>query len=300
MVKTLFLPASLDGLSPLSASIRFRAAWPAKYMPNADFYDGTQRLRDYEAFVFQKLYLTSKAVQWARSLSQAGKIMAFDLCDADWLSSETHQDRLLRLLPLFHFAVAPTSLLAGWLSNWLPTHVIPDRVDLEVHAERHEPRDTDSPRLVWLGNSGNLVTLGQMWPTIRDMKLELTILADKLVAPWDELPVRFVAWTLEGANAEIARHDVALNPRLECGHFAYKSMNKTITAWALGVPVAHTPDELGQLLHFKARVKESRRRLREVTEKWDVHISARAWENLLDIWQEKLRGGDESTFWREK
>lgn len=300
MVRTLFLPTSLDGLSPRSASIRFRAAWPAKYMVGADRYDGTQCLADYDAYIFQKLYLTARAVQWARSFSQQGKIMALDMCDADWLFSDVHRERLLRLLPLFHFAVAPTSLLAGWLSNWLPAHVIPDRVDLEVHTERHEPRDTDSPRLVWFGNSSNLVTLEQMWVTIRDLKLELTILADKLVAPWNERPVYFVEWTLEGANAEIVQYDVALNPRLECGHFAYKSLNKTITAWALGVPVAHTVEELGKLLRHEARAVESQRRLEEVAERWDVRISARAWENLLDIWQERLRGGHEGAFWREE
>ena len=96
--------------------------------------------------------------------------------------------------------------------------------------------------------------------------------------------MRFVKWTLEGANVEIARHDIALNPRLDQGHFAYKSDNKTITAWALGVPVARTVDELKTLLDYDARVAEANRRFQEVEERWDVRLSVQEWKQLMERW----------------
>lgn len=283
--KVLFLPCFLDGLSPLSASGRFRAQWPAKYMINGQAYDGSQRLADFNCFVFQKFYLSEKARSWAHAFRDMGHLLAFDLCDADWLQSTTHRGRLLYILPLMDFAVAPTGPLADWLRQWLPAHVIPDRLDLAAHTERHSPQDR-LPRLIWFGNAGNLVTLEQMWPAVCDLGLSLTILADRLIPPWDERPVEFVKWTLDGANAVIADHDIALNPRLETGAFAYKSDNKTVTAWALGVPVAETPDRLLALMDFELRKLIAAHRAVEVAANYDVRISALAWAGLFDTYRE--------------
>lgn len=286
MNNVLFLPCSLDGLSPLSASVRFRAQWPAKYMINGEPYNGTQRLADFNCFVFQKFYLSGKARGWAKSFREAGHILAFDLCDADWLQSATHRRRLLAVLPRMDFAVATTERLAEWLRCWLPTFVIPDRLDLAVHTERHVPQDRE-PRLIWFGNSGNLVTLEQMWPAVCGFGLPLTILADRLIPPWDERPVEFIPWSLEGANAVIADHDIALNPRLEEEHFAYKSNNKSLTAWALGVPVATSPETLEALFDFELRKLESAYRMVEVAAHYDVRISALQWAGLFDAWRER-------------
>jgi hypothetical protein len=288
--KVLFLPCFLDGLSPLSASVRFRAQWPAKYMINGEAYDGSQRLADFNCFVFQKFYLSDKARSWAHAFRDMGHLLAFDLCDADFLLSDIHRERMLKVLPRFDFAVAPTGPLVEWLRRWLPAFLIPDRLDLSVHAERHVPQDRE-PQLVWFGNSGNLVTLEQMWPAVCDLGLSLTVLSDRLVPPWDGRPVRFVEWTLEGANAEIARHDVALNPKLDTGHFAYKSNNKTVTARALGVPVAGTPEQLMALMDFELRRLESAYRLAEVAAHYDVRVSALEWAGLFDEWRRRRGQG---------
>lgn len=278
--RVLFLPCSLDGLAAMSASVRFRAQWPAKYWDDADCYDGSQRLTDYDVFVFQKLYLTDHARAWAQALTSTGKLLAFDLCDANWLLSEEHKRRLLAVLPLFDFAVAPTKLLVEWLGQWLPARHIPDRLDLEVHQEKHEHKPGEIS-LVWFGYSGNLVTLETLWSLLRERGFSLTIISDGLPEEWESESVRFVRWTPEGANAEIARHDVALNPGLDKGHFAYKSHNKTITAWALGVPVAKTLEEMLRLRDYDERVAESKRRLAEVRELWDVRISVREWARVV-------------------
>jgi len=291
--KVLFLPCFMDGLSPLSASVRFRAQWPAKYMVDGECFDGSQRMSDFNAFVFQKFYLTGKARSLAHAFRDAGHILAFDLCDADWLLSDDHRTRLLTILPVMHFAVATTEPIAEWLRGWLPTYVIPDRLDLAVHTERHIPQNRE-PRLIWFGNSANLTTLEQMWPTVCGLGLSLTILADRLIPPWDERPVLFVPWTLEGANAVIADHDVALNPRMETGHFAFKSDNKTLTAWALGVPVAKMPEQLMGLMDFELRKLESSARLMEVVAHHDVRISARQWASLFEAWKEREECGDKA------
>lgn len=293
--RVLFLPCFLDGLPTTSASVRFRAQWPAKYWSGADCYDGTQRLADYDVFVFQKFYLSREAGAWARALKAQGKMLVFDMCDADWIQSETHQRRLLDILPLFDFAVAPTQPIRDWLARWLPAYVIPDRLDLDFHTARHKVREGQerpAPSLIWFGYSGNLVALDAMWPELKPVldthDLPLTILADALPDEWRDRSwglghtPTWLRWTLERANEIIAGHDVALNPRLNEGRFAYKSENKTITAWALGVPVARTVEELLGLLDDEYRAEEAEKRLLEVEEKWDVRISVEEWQGLIE------------------
>ena len=107
-MKTLFLPCTLDGAPGTTASLRWRALWPAKYMEGADVYPNlTEYMTGYDLYIFQKAYLSERAKRFLQSLAGMGKVIAFDLCDADWLQSGRHELALLQALPLCSFAVAP-------------------------------------------------------------------------------------------------------------------------------------------------------------------------------------------------
>lgn len=291
-MKVLFMPCYLDGLPTSSASVRFRAEWPAKYWDDADVYphfpnipaaDWAQR---YDAYVFQKAYLTAMPQRAISALRAQGKLLAFDMCDADWLLSYEHGRRLLKVLPMFDFAVATTEPVRDYLSRWVPCHVIPDRLDLDEFTVYHQPHD-GKPTVVWFGYAHNLAALDQFWYSIELNALELTIISNALPPPWNERSVRFVPWTREGANAEIAKHDIALLPPPT----EYKSHNRLITAWALGVPAATTVAELFALLDAPARLQEAELRYTEVQEKWDVRISAKEWQELLSHYDRKRKEG---------
>lgn len=299
-MKVLFLPCFLDGLSKLSPSVRWRAQWPAKYWDEADVYDGRQRLDDYSAFVFQKFYLTERARKWARVLRARGKLLAFDLCDADFLEEE-HRRRMLKVLPLFDFAVATTEPIREWLARWLPAHVIPDRIDLEMHQEKKQwDEGPERVSLVWYGFAHNAISLVTLLPEAHRLGLSLTIISDEpqpgtflygALAEWDNL--QWQPWSLEMANKLIVQHDLVLNPQPPKvdKRFAFKSHNKHLTAWALGLPVASTIEELHRLLDFEERKAEAKRRLVEVREKWDVQLSAKEWEGLLKSYEDSLDSG---------
>jgi len=289
----LFIPCYVDGLPYTAASARIRARWPAKYWPEADVYPRmTMPFGEYDAFIFQKAYLTDFPRHAIRSLRARGnKLLAFDLCDADWEQSGTHESRLLSVLPLFDFAVSPTRALQQYLGRWIPAEVIPDRLDLSEFREWHENIPGKPLSLIWFGYSHNLDELVALWseiePLMNEHSLRLTILSDALPDRWKDRTwvwgqkARFVKWTEDGANGEIARHDVALTPQRN----PYKSSNRAITAQALGVVPVSTAEDLENQLDYNTRQRCAELGRRRVEQEYDVRLSVDDWKRLLDKYQ---------------
>jgi hypothetical protein len=250
----------------------------ARYWPEAEVYDRTQRFEGCAAYIFQKAYLTDGPIQMIHTVARwrdEGRCrLAFDLCDPDFLDPE-HERRVLAVLPLFDFAVATTWRIAGWLDKWLPTWVIPDRVDIAEIEQigRHTPTPARKPRLVWAGYERNAPALDPLLSTIKELDLPLTILAM-------DRPVSF-----EEFWRQVMEYDVFLNPRPDVLPFSYKSDNKTLIAWALGMPVARDPAELITACDPHERAIGSRVRYEEVRQKWDVRRSVADWKKLLQAWE---------------
>jgi len=57
-----------------------------------------------------------------------------------------------------------------------------------------------------------------------------------------------------------------------------------------GYRMAKTPEELIRLLDFDERRAEAEERLIEVRERWDVRLSVREWEKLLNENRADRRG----------
>jgi hypothetical protein len=295
-VKVLWIPCYVDGLPRTSASVRLRAEWPARYLEGAEVYPNVSRgLGEYDAYVFQKAYLGDWAQWRIEELREMGKVLALDMCDADWLDVE-HERRLLRVIHHFDFAVCPTEGLAEWLRGWLPTRVIPDRLDLEetrrFPEELPEREPGGGPRVVWFGYSHNWPLMG-CWPEVRclldELDLELGVVSDKLPAEvvgdsWgDGKGPHFYRWSLERANWWIAQHDIAL-----CmSRSPYKSHNRALTAAALGVAPAVSFEQFERLLDedFRAVFIEEARKT--VAEDHDVRISALRWGELMAEFRER-------------
>jgi hypothetical protein len=88
-------------------------------------------------------------------------------------------------------------------------------------------------------------------------------------------------WTAGTANDDLLRADVVINPRLDSGRWKYKSNNKTILAWALGLPVAHTKAELAELMTEEQRIAEVDKRRAEVLAEFDVKKSVEEYKALI-------------------
>lgn len=296
-MNVLFLTCALDNAPPAAASIRFRARYPVRYWPEADLYpDMRRRLSDYDAYIFQKAYTSERSQALLTHFRRLGKLVAFDLCDADWLLSEEHELRLLKALPQCDLAVAPSDALKTWLAQWVTAYVIPDRLDLEEMKPRKSQVDAVSrhPSVVWFGYSHNMGPLEDFWQVIQRNGMALTILSDKLPERWAKRKqVHFVRWTQEGANGEIARHDLAITTKINL----YKSDNRHITAVALGVVAVDSPELLESCADPQQRQYIQQVQAQSISE-YDVRRSVADWKCLLDTHMQILqRRHVEGTLW---
>ena len=272
MTRALFITCHTDGLKN-AGSARIRATWVARHWKGAAVYDGTQRLDGYDLYVFQKAYLTQASRGMIASLADRRDrgerlLLAFDLCDPDFLSEE-HRRRILDILPRFDFAVGATDLLTDYLSRYLPAYTIPDRVDLDNLPASYIPTDNHPPRLVWAGYEGHVGALEVMEEEIHELGLPLDTILLRQSVPFRE----FWGW--------VTTRDVLLNPRPEMGKYQFKSDNKTHIAWAMGMPVARKPEDLRGLVDPDARRQESERCRAWAQRNADVRLSVIEWENIF-------------------
>ena len=62
----------------------------------------------------------------------------------------------------------------------------------------------------------------------------------------------------------------------------YKSNNKTLQAWSLGMPVIKVPEDIDRLLTKEARETEGRNNRKEVEEKYDVKYSVEDYKRIIE------------------
>ena len=216
-------------------------------------------------------------------------IKIMDLCDPEWLDNNRPYFNLMSKCDAI---VTSTKALAEYIGKIItdkPVLCIPDRVDLEEHKISKEVKDawsTDLPKTaVWFGYSHNFYHIEKTLDVLRKHNLKLTVMSDKNLKIPDEyesLELHNVKYDYNTAHEIIARHDIAILPTTEDLKGRFKSNNKSITAMALGVPVARLPEDLERLMNPKERKKASEQGLKEVKEKWDVKISVKEYKKLIN------------------
>jgi len=276
-MKVCFLPCWLDGNSSQAASVRVRCEWVAKYWDDADIYQEGVSLDKYDVLVFQKVFLTERAREIATSYPN--KIKIFDLNDPMWIYAK---DRLERQLAYMDAATCITTPVAEWLEQRLPTKIIPDRLDMELHTVEKGGRFfSRRVGVLWAGYAQNYELVERVFGNyISERGLHLAILSNAPCGKWP-----FIQWeSAEQECEQMKRFDIILNPRSDEGIWKYKSLQKTHKAWALGLPVAHSVAELRKLLAMMPEEMhihcDSLRR--EAEENWDVKKSVEEWRQWID------------------
>lgn len=263
-------------------SSRIRGHWIIKHWDEAELFEQGGK---YDAIIFQKVY-------WSNYFKIFDGIKVLDICDPDWLDTVP----IIEPLSYLDGITTSTEALAEEMRKLTdkPVKFIPDRQDLEFHnAEKykkvHKGRAT---KVIWFGYSHNAKTLDITLVYLKKYNLKLTVLscfrppyprADKnLKYNWGSSDFDF--------NKIVTSYDVVLLPPNESPKGRFKSKNKTYTAWALGMPVATTPEELKKFLDPEERQKEADKRLKEVREKWDVKISVEEFKEFVNkLWKLKKK-----------
>lgn len=261
-----------------AGSSRIRARWVAKYWPEAD---GEWIIgKEYDVLIFQKVY-------WDEMMENFKGIKILDLCDPDWLEGKD----VMKYITMADACVTSTEALADYIRKFFPPdkiiRCIPDRVDLEEHKPIKQEHEETAKSAVWFGYSHNAHYLQKTFDFLIKKNIKLTFISDqKIMLPsvYQTLKTDFIKYRYQTIYQELIKHDLCLLPETKEDDLKgrYKSNNKVLTAWALGIPVVQNPDDLERFSGPTERKKEAEVRLKEVREKWDVKTSVKEYQDLIE------------------
>lgn len=252
---------------------RIRARWLWENWPEAEPY---ARGTSYDAVIFTPHCASACAAVRGKPLR------ILDVCNPDWEGRSPFQ-RALRMCDAVTCS-SPRIFEHVKTMTRRPVEYFPDRLDLS----RYPVRKSHSGRAetaVWFGYAIGQETLVPMVPEVLERGLKLTLISQKFRRELFGIhadAIDFKAYhhaTFEETLLECA--DIALNPRLEHGRFQYKSNNRTLTAWALGIPVAANASDLDRFLSGEARNSEAAIRLEELRQHWDIRSTVESYRELI-------------------
>ena len=270
-MKIIIIPLSVDGYLFNSGSERIRCRWLAPHL-KADIYVGSGSLEEYDVIIYQKCYLSKQVKDL--SIKYSHKLQIFDVCDPEWLF---RPDDFHAMAKRCNFITCSSEDLRKELSEMgYKTYLIPDRLELKYFSGIKKYHQDRPISLTWFGYAGNFDPIVDMIKFIEHNDLPLWVISDKPTGYG-----KWIKWDEKDWLHDIMRGDIVLNPKVK-----YKSNNKTITSWALGMPVAHTIEDISRFLSLEERENESKIRIKEVQEKWNISQSS---EELLSIINETIK-----------
>jgi len=264
-------------------SSRIRAKWLAKHWPEAEVADNVTR---YDVLILQKVYYIEK-IELYRKFNPNVKII-LDLCDPDFY--EWHA-RIKQTIDLCDAVTTSSVALAKFIVQLTdkPVWCIPDRLDMEIFGKiPKKAHKGDAKVAAWFGYSQNYKMLDTAINSLIKYKFRDLIVVGSAKMPY-QLPAAAQGkinlinypWREDTVYKDLLEADLVLNPQSKIGNWKYKSNNKTVTAWALGLPVAHNDQELKALISEEARKAEAEKRLAEVVESYDVLKSVDEYKALI-------------------
>jgi hypothetical protein len=189
--------------------------------------------------------------------------------------------------------------------------VVPNAQNLAIYDRKKIHRDKRKPVIVWMGHSNNMGTLSVVWPALRKLAaqgvgFEVLLVSDRSkVAKGRHIdkahPVHFQQWKLSTVNATMLRGDVAINPQLRRKDgLWHKDRNKTVTAWACGLPCVDFTQCGGDREKWRRHLKKllTNWELRasvgadgiERSKAWGVEPVSALWLNLLTKHLKRVKG----------
>ncbi len=258
---------------PETASSRIRGKWLIKYWPEAEeFHYGHK----YEAIIYQKVYETEHA-----KVYDGVKIL--DICDPDFLDPKIP---FMEMAELCDVITTSTDALRDVVQKWTtkPVVTINDRHDLEYFRE-HKIHRLKAKEVSWFGYSHNSKALKTVIPHLVSRNLGLSVISDKAIELDAEerlLTNRFTEWTLETVNKEIIKSDFVIMPGSRDPNSRFKSNNKTINAYLLGMPVAVCVEELDRYLDPKNRQEDADKNYDMAVKEYDVKVSVQEMKDLIE------------------
>jgi glycosyltransferase involved in cell wall biosynthesis len=256
-------------------STRIRARWLMKHWPEAEEY---KIGRKYDVIIFQKVY-------WKNMMEAFEGIKILDLCDPDWLEGKP----VVEYANLADAVVTSSQALADYIKQFLPKKkvvCIPDRVELSEYPYLKKEHNEQLKEVVWFGYSQNFRYVQMAFDALMRRNMNLTCLTDRVV----EVPAGYVGMTVKSETyrqetiaQDLAKFDLVLlpDPKEIDERGKFKSDNKTLQSWAVGMPVARIESDLDRLLTKEAREKEGKEKRELIEKEYNVTKSVEEYKKLI-------------------
>lgn len=253
-------------------SSRIRGRWLWRNWDNCDEYHVGD---DCDVIIFQKAY-------WDVMIEHHDGIKIFDICDPDWLENRD----VFSTLVLCDAITTSTEALAKYIRKLLPNKLvrhIPDRIDLDIHSPIKNKHNDKLEHVVWFGYSHNFHYLAGTFKKLIQYGIKIDVYADtSFGGQYKDLKLKYYPYQYPQIHKALLKYDAALLPvrRLD-EKGKYKSANKNVTCWALGLPVVAYGYDLDKLQSQEAREKEAEKKLALVKKEWDIKQSVKEFEDLI-------------------
>jgi len=260
-------------------SSRIRGHWLVDNWKEAELFKQGQQ---YDVVIYQKAYFLEHA-----KVFKGIKIL--DLCDPDWLHWAYKVKEMIGYCDAVTTSTEALAIALRQITD-KPVVCIPDRVDLNKFKEK-KIHDNDAKRVCWYGYSDNFDILKPVINQLKKLNLDLLVVSDgnfNISKIYDgKIKVDNIKYKVDTINQNILKSDIVINPQGTTGKWKFKSNNKTLTAKAIGMPVAHNTEELKRFINCEERIKESNKGYIELKEKWDINFSVDEYKTLIKTLQKK-------------
>jgi hypothetical protein len=233
--------------------------------------------KKYDNIIFQQTFWPPMAMSF-----QGPKII--DLCDPTWLKNNMN---FVELGHHIHAIACSSDTMRDLVQSYFPDKIVehvPDRFEFSLFPKPHGLHQGKAKKAIWFGYTHNAhETLPQLAPAIKKFGLELLIIGNVPYSNEDEilaLNPSFIKYEHDSSRQHIAKTDMVLNPRSDRAFFRYKSNNKSVVAWKLGVPVAVTNDDIARFMGPDERNKEIEKRA-FVEMEYDIEKSAQQYREIV-------------------
>ena len=256
-------------------STRIRARWVYENWGNPEDEVEEYKIgKEYDVLIFQKVY-------WPEFAKGFKGIKILDLCDPDWYEFGA---KVVEMIECCDAVTCSSPALTDFIKSVTnkPVYYVADREDL---SKLPTPKVHQGPikKVAWFGYDHNNSVLDSALGALEKRDIELIVVSNKPYTKPSNSKVKITnyPWTELTVDQDLLRADLVLNPKPLAGPSKYKSENKTVHAWALGLPVAKTEDMLDSLNNPQVRQQVADQLRAKAFSEYDVKQSAKQYQEII-------------------
>jgi len=234
--------------------------------------------RKYNSLIFQQFF-------WKEFMRTFDGPKILDISDPDWLQTDLE---IVETGNLVQAITCSSELLTHLVRTYFPGKIVehvPDRLDFTILPPSRGPHSGKARKAVWFGYAHNAhEVLPQLVPSLKECGLSLTLISDAPYSGEDDILSLHPEWIRYDRNTvydHIKEADIMLNPRSDRAYFRYKSNNKSLVGWRLGLPVALTNDDVLRLMDPKVRNEEVGTQQPIVEREYNIDLSGMQYREIF-------------------